>query len=71
MDCVRPLSKEEDDMNAWNPHNLWKSFSAVVKSPFRHTYGIRNAGHPVKGPLFDVREAAAKTTTAAFGECRD
>lgn len=72
MDCVRDLSPEEDDHNAWTFRNCLGSFLNIVKSPFRHTYGIRNAGHPVKGPLGEVREAVAVTTTvdATSETCR-
>jgi hypothetical protein len=62
MDCVRPLTPEEDDGNAWTIRNCLMSQWMVLKNPFRHTYGIRNAARPTKTPLFDTREAVATTT---------
>ncbi len=63
MDCVQELQPEEDDANEWNWHNFKQSFLSVIKSPFHHTYGIRNMARPVKGPLAVVREAAASNTS--------
>lgn len=61
MDSVRPLSPAEDDSNAWTIRNCFFSFWNVMKNPFRHTYGIRNAARPTKSPLDDTREAVATT----------
>lgn len=65
MDCVRELAAEEDDHNTWTLHNFSRSVLGTLKSPFRHTHGIRNMGYPTKGPLATVREAEAATTVQA------